>query len=361
MKKKAYKYFSSVLILLSLTNNAEAKCISGDCIDGNGVFKDHNGTYTGSFKNGKRHGWGHIYNDKGASYIGDFKAGLFHGIGKHYSGDGNEYQGEWVNGNITGYGVTTLGNDQIERYVGERIKGKQSGSGTYYYYDGDKYEGQWKDGKKSGFGVYTFKAEHNLNQKFAGYYENGKRHGGGIVFYEDGSSQSYIYSNGQRRKIEDTKKRKEVSGVVSYQQYLVKYRYKPSPDQKELLTEFGRPIRFNLIITDSEGSKKRRSETWYYDNHRTWFRFINGEFAESGPIEEPLENISPPAWSPTDFSHRLTPESAAILLIKEVSTRLDVGPDEAGTAETLTTVFSNGIMLGFGNGKLALVTVEPVE
>lgn len=361
MNKKTCLYLSSVLIALSLFNHAFAECISGDCIDGNGVLKDRNGTYMGAFKNGKRHGWGYLYNDQGASYVGDFKAGLFHGVGKHYSANGNTYQGQWLNGNMTGYGVTTLGDDEIERYVGERIKGKENGSGTYYYRDGDKFEGQWNDGKRSGFGVYTFKAENNLSQKFAGYYENGKRHGGGNVFYEDGSSKSFIYSNGKRQKLKNKKKLKEISAEVSHQQYLIKSRYKASSEQKELLAEFGRPVRFNLIITDTEDNKIRRNETWYYDNYRTWFRFINGRFAESGPIEEPLTNTSPSNWSPTDFSHHLTPESAAILMLKKVSTRLDVGPDDAGTRATLTTVFSNGITLGFGNGKLALVTVEPVE
>ena len=81
----------------------EVGCISGDCLNGKGIF---------------------IY-PSGAMYIGEFKNNEIHGIGVCYYSDGSKYQGEW-----------------IRRYP--------EGNGTKVYSDGSKRSGRWKRGEPSG-------------------------------------------------------------------------------------------------------------------------------------------------------------------------------------------------------------------
>ena len=102
------KLLGIVVLGLLWCNVGFAKCIVGNCSNGQGTYAYHNGDiYVGEHKDNKRHGLG--------TYA-------------YHNGD---------------------------KYVGEHKDNKQYGQGTYVYADGDKYVGEHKDGKKHGQGTFT--------------------------------------------------------------------------------------------------------------------------------------------------------------------------------------------------------------
>lgn len=167
---------------------------------GDGVLVYDNGDrYTGTFKNGKRHGKGSLEPSKpdGTRYVGDWVDGEISGLGevKNYpvkmedeahnatphpegqepcSGlyegqvrngipwgkqgyvrysDGSEYLGEWINGKRNGYGKHVMPN--LDEYEGKFVGGLRCGFGRLICTSGENYFGNWKDNHFSGEGQRT--------------------------------------------------------------------------------------------------------------------------------------------------------------------------------------------------------------
>jgi len=126
------KRFLAIIILgLLFSGNAYAKCISGDCKNGQGTFK---------------------YPD-GAKYVGENKNSKPNGQGTYTWADGVKYVGEWKKGKQNGQGTFTYSNG--EKYVGENKNDKAHGQGTHTWADGAKYVGEFKNGKRHGQGTLT--------------------------------------------------------------------------------------------------------------------------------------------------------------------------------------------------------------
>jgi hypothetical protein len=62
-------------------------------------------TYTGQFKNDKRHGYGHSKWRSGSVYYGQYKEKNKEGYGFYKWPNGDEYDGEWKDDKRTGVGV----------------------------------------------------------------------------------------------------------------------------------------------------------------------------------------------------------------------------------------------------------------
>ena len=62
-------------------------------------------TYTGQFKNGKRHGYGYTKWRSETVYYGQWKEGKREGFGFVKYPNGDEYDGEWKEDKRTGVGV----------------------------------------------------------------------------------------------------------------------------------------------------------------------------------------------------------------------------------------------------------------
>jgi hypothetical protein len=95
---------------LIVTSSAGKKtgCVSGDCANGDGTYVHATqGSYTGSWENGRRHG----------------------------------------------YGIQYYGNGR-KMYAGEYVRGKRQGNGTYYFQNGEKYEGRFIDDRTTDTGTY---------------------------------------------------------------------------------------------------------------------------------------------------------------------------------------------------------------
>ncbi len=72
-------------------------CISGDCVDGQGiyVYKNHSARYEGTFQGEQAHGKGTIYYANGDVYVGDWVNGCFEGQGVLTLNDGKRISGYW--------------------------------------------------------------------------------------------------------------------------------------------------------------------------------------------------------------------------------------------------------------------------
>ena len=191
--KNQLKLLIASLLFPSIIN---AQCLSGDCTNGSGIWKDASGiTYKGEFKNGTITGEGELTFpetiDKGPFdeslikeilvyegakiYTGGLILGEPNGKGmlEFYSGqkieclwDGGDPTGiaTWsvpnsivgsndgyvVSGSIDGWNIS--GEGQIEYNTGDIYRGNilnfnEDGVGTLFFYSGGKMEGVWKEGE----------------------------------------------------------------------------------------------------------------------------------------------------------------------------------------------------------------------
>ena len=99
------KLLAIVVLGLLLSGNAYAKCVSGDCKNGYGMFihdDDENSRYIGDWKNGREHGRGTVFNKFGDIHIGEFKDGKMEGEGILILKQGAIWVGEWKNSKMEG-------------------------------------------------------------------------------------------------------------------------------------------------------------------------------------------------------------------------------------------------------------------
>lgn len=175
-----------IFILLIFRIESYAQCISGDCVNGKGIFENKTIRYDGEFKNkkfegfgnlvfkkgkyrgdryegnwiaGKRNGQGTYNFSDGESYLGEWRKNKRHGKGKYDFMNGDTYDGSWVNDRMEGQGIYIYGSKSKwngDKYVGEWLHNKWNGSGEYFYTNGDIYVGQFRGHKKEGKGKYIF-------------------------------------------------------------------------------------------------------------------------------------------------------------------------------------------------------------
>ena len=90
------KIILGLVLALLLSSNAYARCIKGNCNNGQGIYTWLNeNKYVGNYKDGKRDGQGTFTWPDGRKYIGEFKDNLRNGQGTFTSSYGNKYFGEW--------------------------------------------------------------------------------------------------------------------------------------------------------------------------------------------------------------------------------------------------------------------------
>ena len=106
----------------------QAACISGDCRNGQGVYRFPDGAqYSGSFREGRKHGDGTYTFAEGGRYEGEFVTDRKHGQGVFVSANGDRYEGAFENDQRHGLGTYTYaGGDQ---YRGQFVRGLMEGSG----------------------------------------------------------------------------------------------------------------------------------------------------------------------------------------------------------------------------------------
>ena len=111
-----------IVVLAFFSGSVFAKCTSGDCVNGFGMYISENFEYVGEHKNGKAHGLGAFIFANEDQYVGELKNDKMNGQGTYMFINGEKYQGGFLNGN-------------------------RHGQGTYTYADGYTDIGIWKNGK----------------------------------------------------------------------------------------------------------------------------------------------------------------------------------------------------------------------
>ena len=156
-----------------------------------GILLSHHGDYyNGSFKEGKKDGFGSIIYKNGTRYEGDFKNDRHHGSGKLIQLDGEIFTGDWKNGKINGAGIRLHSNG--DKYIGSYVNNIRNGQGHYIFINGDSYNGNWVNGKANGKGTFKFR---NGNV-YEGEFKDNVILGKGILTMKNGDIYIGFFKNG---------------------------------------------------------------------------------------------------------------------------------------------------------------------
>jgi hypothetical protein len=109
-----------ILIIMCQTCVLHAQCLSGDCVNGKGVYQSvkRGWKYTGQFKNGKPDGRGKMVFNDGRFYEGEFLNGKFHGQGLMHLDESTQIKGAWRDGfSVNERPSTTASVAKVEKTV----------------------------------------------------------------------------------------------------------------------------------------------------------------------------------------------------------------------------------------------------
>ena len=154
-----------------------------------GPYQDSAGTYTGQYKDGRRHGFGTMVYKNGAVYEGLWKLDLRHGYGIYIRPTGGYCQGEFRDDQLNGSGKEEEG---ANSYEGEFKDFKPHCQGVKKYADGSKYEGEWLTGQWHGTGVYHWPD----GRTYTGDWAFNKRNGRGFMTKLDSTKFKQRWVNG---------------------------------------------------------------------------------------------------------------------------------------------------------------------
>ena len=226
---------------ISYQHAIQARCLSGNCINGNGVYKYPSGAqYSGAFKDRLAHGLGilkyangntykgewraHKRNGKGEltakgsyRYTGDFKDNQFHGHGRLMFVDGRRLEGLFHGGMFvkegkavdpfvsmtetgsesSGSGVSSTDRPSVKMKINDykdcNAQHCHDELGRFVYRDGSVYTGEFVHGDPEGKGE-VFYANGDY---YKGGWKNHAPHGEGFVNYVSGRSYGAVWSNGK--------------------------------------------------------------------------------------------------------------------------------------------------------------------
>mmetsp|Transcript_18964 Transcript_18964/g.31439 ORF Transcript_18964/g.31439 Transcript_18964/m.31439 type:complete len:897 (+) Transcript_18964:125-2815(+) len=152
------------------------------------------GKYAGEFCEDKKHGEGTLILSDASSFHGVFANGAFDGKGTLCERDGTVYVGEWRAGLRNGEGMETMSDGRV--FKGTFKNGKREGSGTLLEKSAGKiiYRGPWRDGKFHGEGMLIVRKQipssHQVNiVRWEGAFAAGKKHGYGVLSNETDNSE----------------------------------------------------------------------------------------------------------------------------------------------------------------------------
>jgi hypothetical protein len=92
--------FGLCVVLLLMSTQSWAVCVSGNCVNGQGTNTWSNGDkYVGEWTNFKRNGRGTSTYADGGKYVGEYRYGKKHGQGTYTSADGRVKEGIWEDNN----------------------------------------------------------------------------------------------------------------------------------------------------------------------------------------------------------------------------------------------------------------------
>lgn len=163
------KMFLAVTIVIAAQITISAQCHSGNCKNGEGVYKYPSGaSYEGKWVNDKREGKGIYKSADGDVYEGTYVNDNKDGQGTYIWKSGKKYVGSFKSGKREGFGIETSVNGDV--YEGNYINDEKEGQGKYTFANGSFYTGEYKNGKRNGLGKF-YNKPYNTYQD--GRWQNG--------------------------------------------------------------------------------------------------------------------------------------------------------------------------------------------
>lgn len=198
------KSLASVVILSMLCPVMSfGQCISGNCMDGRGIYVYPSGAkYIGDFKGGEIHGIGVVYYTDGSKYQGEWQNRFPHGKGTKTYADGYKHTGLWYKGKpvdekgnlLVEYEVRAKeqDNDGTDIQSGCLYGDCQNGQGTYAFPDGSKYDGQFSGGRPEGLGTLYY----TNGDRYVGGFRANLLHGKGTLYTAEGEDITGVWKDG---------------------------------------------------------------------------------------------------------------------------------------------------------------------
>lgn len=155
-------------IELSKANNP--KCLTGNCIDGFGTFKDQSGTYQGFFRGGKKDGFGVFKWIEGDIHSGMWKNNITDGFGLFTDTIGYSVEGFFYDGDLNGF-ASIIKPDKTQEF-GDYRNGKIITK--FNYFSNNKTTGCVMGDCKNGYGKFIW----DDGRKFIGFFKNSALHSG---------------------------------------------------------------------------------------------------------------------------------------------------------------------------------------
>lgn len=167
-------------------------CMSGNCYSGEGIYQfDSGGKYSGTFRNGKMHGYGSFVSRSGTKYVGAWYNGKRQGKGEMRFANGDFYSGDFRDNRLEGHGKIKYAVG--DSYIGSWKYNKANGSGKYYFKDGDIYTGKFIAGKFHGKGT----MQYANGSSYVGYWADNKKHGRGTYTDTNGRTKNGLWKYGK--------------------------------------------------------------------------------------------------------------------------------------------------------------------
>ncbi|KAJ8920712.1 hypothetical protein NQ315_004851, partial [Exocentrus adspersus] len=123
----------------------------------------------GEFKDGHLFGKGKLHLSDLSTYEGDFCKGFFHGTGVFcIASTPTIYKGSWKDGKKDGYGWMLY--DHNNWYEGGWCADKKQGLGYRQYKNGSRYKGMWLNDMKNGEGTMVWENADVLTLYIESYF-----------------------------------------------------------------------------------------------------------------------------------------------------------------------------------------------
>jgi len=289
--------------LYLLPTSVWARCVQGDCLNGQGTVVMPDGRkyvgqfeggvrqgqglmtfpdgtkYIGNWRNDKPHGRGKLSSFGKYEYVGEFRNGVRQGQGTLETVDGKKYAGQWEDDVPHGQGKTIYPDGT--QYTGQFKKGKLHGEGEVLSADGGKYVGQWRDDSRNGRGTMTY-----VNgEQYTGDFVNGQRHGMGILVMPDGSRYSGQWQNDVNIKKESVP---PPAGITSVEETV---KEEPAPVRQSAIIETVEPEPADTeqpVVREPMAERETVSTGETVTGAKGNFASVlkNGVYVRSGPSSE---------------------------------------------------------------------------
>jgi len=182
--------------MFSLYYTLAGQCLSGDCLNGNGVKDMADGSrYVGRFEHGLPSGYGSCHFSDGSKFVGDWALGRPHGMGMKFMPDGTRQKGQWQDGVLVSIEAET-GTDTVKKDTVKMagcISGDcWNGEGVYVFKSGATYSGTFINGEVNGVGI----CDYPDGSRYFGAWKDRFPHGNGTMAYADGSIRNGRWERG---------------------------------------------------------------------------------------------------------------------------------------------------------------------